>query len=125
MIDARTIGFVDFSGNREYITTGNLAENPKAYLFLIDYAERRRIKIWGSARVVEGDAELTTQLMPTDYKARPEQIILFTVAAWDANCAQHIPLRYEAADVFAAIALRDQRIADLEAELAAARASQP
>ena len=64
MLDDTTIGFVDFAGNRQFITTGNLAENPKAYLFLIDYAHRRRIKIWGTARVVEGDAELIARLMP-------------------------------------------------------------
>jgi uncharacterized protein len=117
VIDERTIGFVDFAGNRQYITAGNLADNPRAYLFLIDYADRRRIKIWGTARVVEGDAELTRKLMPQGYKARPEQVILFTVAAWDANCPQHIPQRFDAADVAAALAERDQRIATLEAEL--------
>ncbi len=121
VLDDSTIGFVDFSGNRQYITTGNLAENPKAYLFLIDYAHRRRIKLWGTARVVEGDAELTAELMPANYKARPEQIILFTVGAWDANCPQHIPQRLEAAEVAGALAQRDRRIAELEAELAAIR----
>jgi predicted pyridoxine 5'-phosphate oxidase superfamily flavin-nucleotide-binding protein len=117
VLDDRTIGFVDFAGNRQYITQGNLADNPKAYLFLIDYAQRRRIKIWGEARVVEGDAELTARLMPEGYKARPEQVILFTVAAWDSNCPQHIPQRFEAADVAAALAQRDRRIAELEAEV--------
>src|SRR6185503_3323379 len=85
VLDDRTIGFADFSGNRQYITLGNLAENPKAHLFLIDYAHRQRVKIWGEARVVEGDAELTAKLMPDAYKARPEQVILFTVSAWSAN----------------------------------------
>ncbi len=117
VLDDKTIGFVDFSGNRQYITAGNLADNPKAHLFLIDYAERRRIKIWGEARVVENDAELTAKLMPEGYAARPEQVILFTVAAWDSNCKQHIPQRFEAADVAAALAERDQRIAALEAEI--------
>ena len=64
VLDARTIGFVDFSGNRQFITQGNLAENPKAHLFLMDYAQRRRIKLWGEARVVEDDTELTAKLMP-------------------------------------------------------------
>ena len=117
VLDDRTIGFVDFAGNRQYITQGNLADNPKAYLFLIDYAQRRRIKIWGEARVVEGDAELMARLMPDGYAARPEQVILFTVSAWDSNCPQHIPQRFEAADVAAALAARDKRIADLEAEI--------
>ena len=89
VLDEKTIGFVDFAGNKQFITQGNLSENPKAYLFLIDYARRRRIKIWGEARVVEGDAELMKTLMPENYRARPEQVILFTVKAWDVNCPQH------------------------------------
>jgi uncharacterized protein len=117
VLDERTIGFADFAGNRQYVTQGNLADNPKAHLFLIDYAHRRRVKIWGEARVVEGDAALVGQLMPEGYKARPEQVILFTVAAWDANCPQHIPQRFEAADVAAALAERDERIAALEEEI--------
>ena len=117
VLDEKTIGFADFAGNKQYITLGNLADNPKAYLFLIDYAHRRRIKIWGEARVVEGDAELVARLMPENYKARPEQVILFTVAAWDSNCPQHIPQRFEAADVAAALIERDERIRALEAEI--------
>jgi predicted pyridoxine 5'-phosphate oxidase superfamily flavin-nucleotide-binding protein len=125
VIDETTIGFVDFAGNRQYITTGNLSENPKAYLFLIDYAYRRRVKIWGTARVVEGDVELTAKLAPNGYRARPEQVILFTVSAWDANCPQHIPQRFEAADVAAALAARDARITELERELARLRSAAP
>ena len=121
VLDQHTIGFVDFAGNRQYITQGNLAENPRAHLFLIDYANRRRTKIWGTARVVEGDEALTRELMPAGYRARPEQVLLFAVSAWDVNCPQHIPQRFEAADVQAAIELRDRRIAALEAELAALR----
>ncbi len=121
VLDEKTIGFVDFAGNRQFITQGNLSENPKAYLFLIDYAHRQRIKLWGEARVIEGDAELTAKLMPENYKARAEQVILFTAMAWDMNCPQHIPQRFEAADVAAALAERDGRIAELEAELAKLR----
>jgi uncharacterized protein len=117
VLDDKTIGFADFAGNKQYITLGNLAENSKAYLFLIDYVHRRRVKIWGEARVVEGDAKLTAGLMPEDYKARPEQVILFKVSAWDMNCPQHIPQRFEAADVAAALDARDGRIAALEAEI--------
>ena len=117
VLDEHTIGFVDFAGNRQYITQGNLEENPKAQLFLIDYARRRRIKVWGTARVVEGDEELLRRLMPAGYRARPEQVVLFTVTAWDVNCPQHIPQRFEAADVEAAIQSRDERIAALEAEV--------
>ena len=123
VLDEHTIGFADFSGNRQFITQGNLQDNDQAFLFLIDYMLRQRIKVWGRARVVENDPELIAQLMPADYKARPEQAILFTVAAWDANCPQHIPQRFEAADVAAALAERDRRIADLEREIARLRES--
>ena len=122
VLDEKTIGFADFKGNRQYITQGNLMENPKAHLFLIDYAARRRVKIWGAARVVEDDPDLLARLMPPGYEARPEQAILFTVAAWDGNCPQHIPQRFDAADVAAAIEARDRRIAALEAEIARLRA---
>ena len=117
VLDDKTIGFADFSGNRQYISLGNLAENPKAHLFLIDYAHRRRVKIWGEARVVEGDVKLTENLMPKGYEAHAEQVILFTVAAWDSNCRQHIPQRFEAADIAAALDGRDRRITELEAEV--------
>lgn len=122
VLDDKTIGFVDFAGNRQYISTGNLSDNPKAYLFLIDYARRRRIKIWGTARVVEATEALLEKLMPEGYKARPEQVMLFTVGAWDTNCPQHIPQRFEAADVKAALDERDARIAALEAEIARLKA---
>jgi uncharacterized protein len=117
VLDEKTLGFVDFSGNRQYITQGNLADNPKAHLFLIDYAMRQRVKFWGEARVVEGDSVLIARLIPDGYGGRPEQVILFTVSAWNANCPQHIPQRFEAADVAAAITERDERIAALQAEI--------
>lgn len=117
VLDDRRLAFADFVGNRQYITTGNLAENPKAQLFLIDYRQRRRIKIWGSARVVEDDPGLLDRLMPANYRARPLQAIVFDVAAWDSNCPQHIPVRYEADEVNAALAERDSRIAELEARV--------
>jgi predicted pyridoxine 5'-phosphate oxidase superfamily flavin-nucleotide-binding protein len=117
VLDDKTVGFADFAGNRQYITQGNLADNPKAHLFLIDYAQRQRVKIWGEARVVEGDDALTRRLMPEGYKARPEQAILFTISAWDANCPQHIPQQFEATDVTAALAERDRRIRALQAEI--------
>jgi predicted pyridoxine 5'-phosphate oxidase superfamily flavin-nucleotide-binding protein len=117
VLDDTTIGFVDFIGNRQYITLGNLAENPRAHLFLIDYTHRQRVKLWGEARSVEAETALIEQLMPEGAKARPEQVILFKVSAWDANCPQHIPQRFEAADVAAALADRDKRIEMLEAEV--------
>lgn len=122
VLDEHTIAFADFSGNRQYITSGNLADNSKAHLFLIDYMNRRRVKLWGEAKIVEDDPELLARLMPEDYKARGEQAILFTISAWDSNCHQHIPQRFEAADVAAALAARDKRIAELEAEIAQLKA---
>jgi predicted pyridoxine 5'-phosphate oxidase superfamily flavin-nucleotide-binding protein len=119
VLDKSTLAFADFAGNRQYITQGNLAENPKAYIFVMDYAHRRRVKIWGEARVVEDDPALAASLMPKGYRARPEQVILFKIKAWDTNCPQHIPQKFDAADVAAALAARDERIAELEAELAA------
>ena len=119
VLDKHTLAFADFSGNRQYITQGNLSENPKAHIFVMDYAHRRRVKIWGEARVVEDDPALTKSLMPQGYKARPEQVILFKISAWDTNCPQHIPQKFDAGDVAQALAVRDARIAELEAELAA------
>lgn len=122
VLDAHRIAFVDFAGNRQYISSGNLVENPKAHLFLMDYAHRQRIKIWGEAQVVEGDTALTERLMPQDYRARAEQVIVFTVKAWDANCPQHIPVRLEAKDVQRALDMRDARIQELEREVQRLRA---
>jgi predicted pyridoxine 5'-phosphate oxidase superfamily flavin-nucleotide-binding protein len=121
VLDKQTIAFADYGGNRQFITQGNLSENPKAHIFVMDYAHRRRVKIWGEARVVEDDPALLASLMPKGYRARPEQVILFKIAAWDTNCPQHIPQRFDAADVAAALASRDARIAELEAELAKLR----
>ena len=123
VLDANTLAFADHVGNKQYITLGNLGENPRAQLFLIDYAQRRRVKIWGTASVVDSDAALLTRLMPEGHKARPEQAIVFRVSAWDANCPQHIPRRFEAEEVKAELEARDQRIAQLEDELRQLRAA--
>jgi hypothetical protein len=123
VLDDNTLGFADFVGNRQYITTGNLAENDRAFLFLMDYAHRQRIKIWGRARVVENDAELLAKLMPEGYDARPQQAILFTIETWDVNCPQHIPQKFDAADVAAAVAKLERRVSELEAENARQRES--
>ncbi len=116
VVDEHTVGFADFAGNRQYISTGNLAENDRAFLFLMDYAHRRRIKLWGHARVVEDDAALLARLMPDGYQARPEQAILFTVEAWDANCPQHIPEKLDASEFASVIGGLQDRIALLEAD---------
>ncbi|MBC9880645.1 pyridoxamine 5'-phosphate oxidase [Bradyrhizobium sp. INPA01-394B] len=119
VLDKRTLAFADYAGNQQYLTQGNLSENAKAYIFVMDYAHRRRVKIWGEARVVEDDEALLEALMPQGYRARPEQVIVFKIAAWDTNCPQHIPQKFDASDVAAALAARDQRIAELEAQVAA------
>ncbi len=116
-LDAHTLGFADYRGNRQYITLGNLADNPKAHLFVMDYVHRRRVKIWGTLEAVEGDAVLLQSLMPQGYKATPERALLFRVAAWDSNCPQHIPMMIPADDVAAALAERDAKIAELTAKL--------
>ena len=118
VLDDKTLAFADFKGNRQYITTGNLADNDRAFIFLMDYASRQRIKIWGRARVVEGDDALINKLFVPGYKARPEQAILFTIEAWDVNCQQHIPQKFAAADVADAVGRLRARIAELEAEVA-------
>ena len=119
VIDERTLGFADFKGNRQYITTGNLADNPRAFIFVMDYAQRRRVKLWGRARVVENDDALLARLWPEGYQARPEQVILLEIEAWDTNCPQHIPQMFHAEDVGQTILQFQARIRELEAELAA------
>ena len=121
VLDPRTIAFADYRGNRQYITSGNLAENPRFILFLIDYESRSRVKIWGEARVVEDDPALLASLMPAGYDARPEQAIVLQVKAWDSNCPQHIPRRLDAEAVEEALAEKDATIASLTAELRALR----
>ncbi len=124
VLDDQTVAFADYAGNRQYVSVGNLTENPKACLFLMDYATRQRVKLFGEARVVEDDPELLRSLMPEGYRARPEQAILFKVTAWNANCSQHIPQRFELADVVRVIAEKDSRIAELEARVEALQARQ-
>jgi predicted pyridoxine 5'-phosphate oxidase superfamily flavin-nucleotide-binding protein len=116
VLDPKTLAFADFSGNRQYITTGNLAENPRAFIFLMDYANRRRVKLWGTARVVEDNPELLESLTIKGYRGRPEQVIVFTLEAWDANCQQHIPQMFFAEDIVEAVDELKERIAKLEAE---------
>jgi len=117
-LDSKTLGFADFGGNRQYITLGNLAENPKAFLFLMDYAGRRRVKVWGTARVVEGDAALIETLRVPGYPAEVERAIVFEVEAWDRNCPQHIHRRFPESAVAPLIRELQDRIKELEAQLA-------
>ena len=122
VLDERTLGFADYAGNRQYITISNLADNDRAYLFLLDFAARRRIKIWGRARVVEGDPAVLARLADPGYRARPERAILFTVEAWDVNCTQHITARFSESEIADATVVLRERIAALEAENARLRA---
>ncbi len=117
VLDEHTIAFAELRGNRQFITQGNLAENPKAHLFLIDYANRQRIKLWGKARIVDDNTSLLADPMPKDGEARGEQVLEFRVLAWDANCPKHIPQRFDALDIARALEERDRRIAELEAEI--------
>ena len=122
VIDDETLGFADFKGNKQYVTTGNLAENDKAFLFLMDYARRRRVKVWGRAMMVE-DAAVIAELADPSYPAVAERALLFTVTAYDINCPQHIPQKIDAALALRVLETRDARIAELEAEVAALRAA--
>ncbi len=124
VLDDRTLGFADFGGNRQYLTVGNLSENPRAFLFLMDYATARRVKVWGTAKVVEGDEALFDRLRDPGYPGRVERAIVFTVEAWDANCPQHIHRRISPAQVVPVIEGLKARIADLEARLARALVEQ-
>lgn len=116
VLDDHTLAFADFVGNRQYITAGNLAENNKAFIFLMDYANRQRIKVWGTAEVVENDTDLLNELNDPSYKGKPERVIRFQVEAWDVNCPQHIKPRYDEQDVAGLIQSLKNRIAELETE---------
>jgi predicted pyridoxine 5'-phosphate oxidase superfamily flavin-nucleotide-binding protein len=117
VLGERSLGFADYAGNRQYVSTGNLVDNPKAFLFLMDYARKGRIKIWGRARFTD-DPTIIAQLMPEAYRAQPEAALLFDIEAWDINCPQHIPQKFDADQVAAALGERDAEIARLKAEIA-------
>lgn len=116
-LDEKTLGFADFGGNRQYITLGNLSENPKAFIFLMDYARSRRVKLWGRARVVEEDPSLLARLHDPSYPGKVERAILFEIEAWDVNCPQHIHKRFSQRQVAPLIEQLQGRIAELEAEV--------
>jgi uncharacterized protein len=118
VIDDQTLGFADFDGNRQYITLGNLSENPKAFIFLMDYVNRQRIKVWGRAEVIEGNNALNERLHDPDYAGKVERSILFHVEAWDVNCPQHIHKRYAHSQIAPIIEGLQTRVAELEAKLA-------
>ncbi|GAA6152171.1 pyridoxamine 5'-phosphate oxidase family protein [Pseudoteredinibacter isoporae] len=116
ILDKHTMAFADYKGNRQFITQGNLADNPKAFIFLIDYSRKARVKIWGTAEVIENDLKLLELLLPApgEYRAIPEQIIRFHIEAFDFNCPQHIPQRFEAEDVERALKEKEREISALK-----------
>jgi predicted pyridoxine 5'-phosphate oxidase superfamily flavin-nucleotide-binding protein len=116
VVDERTLGFADYRGNKQFITLGNLSENDRAYLFLLDFSRRQRIKLWGRARVIENDDALIEKLFDHGYKAKPERVILFTIEAWDVNCSQHITGRLTVPEVEGLLGTVQERIAALQAE---------
>jgi len=94
VINDRTLGFADFRGNRQYISYGNIEDNNKVFLFLMDYPNRIRIKIWGTAQVIENNQQLIEKLMVSEYKGKAERAFIIKVETWDKNCPQHIIPRY-------------------------------
>ncbi len=118
VVDEKTLAFADFRGNKQFISAGNLSENTKAYIFLMDYPNRRRIKIWGTAEVIEDDPALLERLVDPDYKAVPERAIVFKLNAWDVNCPQHIPRKFDEDEIADILEPFKARIAELETELA-------
>ena len=123
VVDEKTLGFADYRGNRQYITLGNLSENDRAFLFLLDFSRRQRIKLWGRARVIEDDVDLIEKLFDQNYKARPERVILFTIEAWNANCAQHITARLSEPEIEQLFGTVQEQISALQAENARLRAA--
>jgi len=117
VLDNKTLAFADYSGNMQYITVGTLRENNKAFIFLIDYPSRTRIKIWGTAKVVDNDPELLERLHSSDYKAKPERAILFNIEAWDVNCPQHIRQRFTMEELKPEFDKLKNRIVELESQL--------
>jgi len=117
VMDDETIAFADFSGNRQFITTGNLSENDRVFVFLMDYANRRRVKIWGQAKIVENAPTLFKQLALENYPAKIERAVVITVEAWDVNCPQHITPRYSESELESRTAELQRKIAALESEL--------
>jgi hypothetical protein len=121
VIDDTTLGFADLAGNKQFITLGNLAENDRAFVFLIDYTAQRRVKLWVRARVANDAATIDSVRVPNS-TAKADQAIVLQLVAWDENCPQHIPQLVSTEKVEAYLASLHARIAELEAELRKAKA---
>ena len=125
VLSSRTLGYADFRGNRQYISTGNLSGNDRLSMILVDYPNRRRLKLWGRTRLVEGadNPEILDQLHDPSYRARPERAVLITVEAFDWNCPSHIPRRLTIDETHQEIAALRRENEALRAENTAMRAS--
>ena len=123
VIDEHTLAFADFVGNAQYISLGNLDENDKAFIFLMDYPNRRRIKLWATATVVEDDIELLRRVSDSTYAGKPERVIVFSIHAWDVNCPQHIQPRWTTDELDSEVVKLKKRIVELEGELKKLRQS--
>jgi predicted pyridoxine 5'-phosphate oxidase superfamily flavin-nucleotide-binding protein len=121
VIDEHTLGFADFGGNCQYISLGNLSENPKAFIFLMDYANSQRVKLWGTAKFIENSPDLLERLRDPAYPGKVERAILFTLEAWDINCSQHIHQRFSQRQITPVIEQLQARVRDLEGKLAEVR----
>jgi predicted pyridoxine 5'-phosphate oxidase superfamily flavin-nucleotide-binding protein len=124
-IGTHTLAFADFAGNRQYITLGHLKENDRAHIFIPHFATQQRLKLWGRARVVEGDLGLMERLVDPTYKAKPQRAIVFTLEAWDVNCRQHLTARYSEAEMAPAVNKLIARIKELEEEIARLKGEPP
>lgn len=122
-IGSHMLAFADFAGNRQYITLGHLKENDRAHIFIPHFATQQRLKLWGRARVIQGDTALMERLVDPTYKAKPQRAIAFRIEAWDINCRQHIVARYSEAEIAPAVNQLTQRIKELEEELARLKAT--
>lgn len=127
VLDEHTLAIADFKGNQQYLSVGNLSENDKAFIFLMDYARQRRVKLWGHAKFVENDQDLLSRLTDGAYQGIPQRSLLFSLEAWDINCPQHITPRFTEDDIAEAVARMQapwqQRITELEAENETLRAA--
>jgi predicted pyridoxine 5'-phosphate oxidase superfamily flavin-nucleotide-binding protein len=121
VLDEHTLAFGDYAGNAQYISLGNLSENNKAFIFLMDYPNRHRVKIWGTAEFIEGDSELLQRVVNPGYKARPERVLRFHVQAWSPNCHQHIKPRFTVEEMAPTVQKLQRRIAELEATIVSLR----
>ena len=124
VLDDQTLTFADFSGNRQYVSVGNLSENTQAFIFLMDYANQRRVKIWGTAKVVEDDPALLERLADSEYAGNPERAFVFHVEAWDVNCPQHITQRFTREEISTEVEQLQRRVDALEAEIQRQRQTQ-